>query len=183
MSGEERRAQILNKLKAGSKPVSGSALAKELKVSRQVIVQDIALIRAQGVSIYSTPKGYIVGDGIIMPSRVFKLRHREDEVEEELNTIIDNGGRVEDVFVYHKVYGILRATMNIKSRLDIKRYVKDIASGKSTLLLNLTSGYHYHTVSAESMEILDIIQDELTKKGFLAKLVDYEPVDFWNKEG
>lgn len=110
------------------------------------------------------------------------MRHREEEVEEELNTIIDNGGRVEDVFVYHKVYGILRATMNIKSRLDIKRYVNDLASGKSTLLSNVTSGYHYHTISAESVEILDIIQEELTKKGFLAKLVDYEPVDFWNEE-
>ena len=182
MSGEERRAQILKKLQGSKRPVSGSSLARAFDVSRQVIVQDVALIRAQGINIYSTPKGYIVSDGTIMPSRVFKMRHREEQVEEELNTIIDNGGRVEDVFVYHKVYGVLRATMNIKSRLDIKKYVNDLASGKSTLLSNVTSGYHYHTVSAESVENLDIIQEELTKKGFLAKLVDYEPVDFWSEE-
>ena len=72
--------------------------------------------------------------------------------------------------------------MNIKSRRDIKAYMDDISSGKSTLLKNLTSGYHYHTIAAESREVLDIIQQELTDKGFLAKLQDYEPVDFWSEK-
>ena len=108
--------------------------------------------------------------------------HSDDEVEEELSTIVDAGGHVRDVFVYHKVYGVLRADMNIKSRRDIKNYLDEISSGKSSLLKNVTSGYHYHTILAYSEDILDAIQDELQQKGFLAKLQDYEPVDFWGQE-
>ena len=70
--------------------------------------------------------------------------------------------------------------MNIKSRMDIRNYLEEISSGKSSLLKNVTSGYHYHTVRADSVEILDMIQEELNKRGFLAELQDYEPVDFWN---
>lgn len=80
---------------------------------------------------------------------------------------MDLGGTVEDVFVYHKVYGVLRAEMNIKSRMDIRNYMEEIRSGKSSLLKNVTSGYHYHTVRAERVEILDMIQEELQKKGSL----------------
>ena len=98
-----------------------------------------------------------------------------------LKKIVDLGGTVEDVFVYHKVYGVLRAEMNIKSRMDIRNYMEEIRSGKSSLLKNVTSGYHYHTVRAERVEILDMIQEELQKKGLLAKLQDYEPVDFWGQ--
>ena len=86
------------------------------------------------------------------------------------------------MFVYHKVYGVLRADMNIKSRRDIKNYLDEINSGKSSLLKNVTSGYHYHTILADSEDILDAIQDELQQEGFLAKLQDYEPVDFWGEE-
>ena len=102
--------------------------------------------------------------------------------KKELTTIVDLGGTIVDVFVYHKVYGVLRADMNIKSRMDIRRYMEEIATGKSSLLKNVTSGYHYHTIRAESKEILDIIQEKLQKAGFLAKLQDYEPVDFWKQE-
>ena len=115
-------------------------------------------------------------------SRVFKVFHSDDDVERELTTIVDLGGMIEDVFVYHKVYGVLRADMNIKSRMDIRRYMQEIATGKSSLLKNVTSGFHYHTIRADSEEILDMIQEELGRQGFLAKLQDYEPVDFWNKE-
>ena len=92
------------------------------------------------------------------------------------------GGQVKDVFVYHKVYGVVKADMNIKSRMDIKEYMDDIASGKSSLLKNVTSGYHYHTIVAENEEILDMIQEKLQELGFLAKLQDYEPVNFWEEK-
>ena len=86
------------------------------------------------------------------------------------------------MFVYHKVYGVLKADMGIKSRRDIRAYMEEISTGKSSLLKNVTSGYHYHTIDAESEEILDAIQEELQQKGFLAKLQDYEPVDFWGDQ-
>ena len=85
------------------------------------------------------------------------------------------------VFVYHKVYGVVRAELNIKSRIDIVNYLKEIRSGKSSLLKNVTSGYHYHTILAETETLLDLIQEKLQEKGYLAKLQDYEPVDFWSK--
>ena len=179
MSGQERREEIIKIIKSSSKPVAGTELAKVLGGSRQVIVQDMALIRANGVEITSTNRGYIIQKEKEV-SRVFKVIHTNEQVEEELTLFVDLGGRVEDVFVYHKVYGVIKANLNIKSRRDVKKYMEDINSGKSTNLLNLTSNYHYHTITAEDEQTLDLIQDELNKKGFLAKLQDYEPVDFWN---
>ena len=180
MSGEERRGKIIQALKNSDKAVSATTLAKEFDVSRQVIVQDVALLRANGKNIFSTNRGYLIQeDG--ETTRGVKVQHEDDEVEKELTTIVDLGGTVEDVFVYHKVYGVLRAEMNIKSRMDIRNYMEEIRSGKSSLLKNVTSGYHYHTVRAERVEILDMIQEELQKKGLLAKLQDYEPVDFWGQ--
>ena len=179
ISGEERREKIIQKLKTSEKPISATTFAKIFDVSRQVIVQDIALLRANGNSIISTNRGYLIQEKH-ETSRVFKVRHEDNEVEEELTMIVDMGGTIEDVFVYHKVYGVLRAEMNIKSRMDIRNYLEEISSGKSSLLKNVTSGYHYHTVRADSVEILDMIQEELNKRGFLAELQDYEPVDFWN---
>ena len=179
MSGQERREEIIKIIKSSSQPVAGTELAKVLGVSRQVIVQDMALIRANGVEITSTNRGYIIQKEKEV-SRVFKVIHTNEQVEEELTLFVDLGGRVEDVFVYHKVYGVIKVNLNIKSRRDVKKYMEDINSGKSTNLLNLTSNYHYHTITAEDEQTLDLIQDELNKKGFLAKLQDYEPVDFWN---
>lgn len=180
MSGQERREQIVSIIKNSDKPVSGTALAKQLDVSRQVIVQDIALIRANGIDVVSTNRGYIIGSNG-KASRVFKVHHTQEDVEEELNLFVDFGGYVKDVFVYHKVYDVIKVDMNLKSRADVRKYLKEITSGKSTLLMNITSGYHYHTILADDEETLDLIQEELQAKGFLAKLQDYEPVDFWNK--
>ena len=181
MSGQERREEILKIIKNSSKPVPGTELAKQLGVSRQVIVQDMALIRANGIDIISTNRGYVIHEEKEV-SRVFKVIHTNEQVEEELNLFVDLGGKVEDVFVYHKVYGVIKANMNIKSRRDVKKYMEGISSGKSTNLMNLTSNYHYHTITAEDEQTLDIIQEELNTKGFLAKLQDYEPVDFSAQE-
>lgn len=181
MKGEKRRKQLLNILSSSNNPVSGGTLAKELNVSRQIIVQDISLLRANGATIFSTNKGYLLQEDRKY-SRVFKVYHTDDQVEEELSTIVDAGGQIRDVFVYHKVYGVLKAEMGIKSRRDVRSYMEEISTGKSSLLKNVTSGYHYHTIDAESEEILDAIQEELQQKGFLAKLQDYEPVDFWGDQ-
>lgn len=181
LSGQERREQILKILKTSTSPVAGTDLAKQLDVSRQVIVQDMALIRANGIDVMATNRGYVIHEAN-SASRVFKVIHTDEQVEEELNLFVDLGGKVEDVFVYHKVYGVIKAVMNIKSRRDVRKYMEDISSGKSTNLKNLTSNYHYHTITAEDEQTLDLIQDELNERGFLAKLQDYEPVDFWSEK-
>ena len=154
---------------------------KRPDVSRQIIVSDIALLRANGLTILSTNKGYIIPKQSAC-QRVFKVIHTDDQVGEELSLIVDNGGVVKDVFVYHKVYGVIRADMNIRTRRNVKKFLEGLSSGSSSLLKNVTGGYHYHTIEAESEEILDDIQNELAEKGFLAKLQDYEPVDFWGEE-
>lgn len=181
MSGRERREQIIKILNSSEMPVAGTELAKELGVSRQVIVQDMALIRANGIEVMATNRGYVIQE-IKEVSRVFKVIHTDEQVEEELNLFVDLGGKVEDVFVYHKVYGVIKVPMNIKSRRDVRKYMEGISSGKSTNLMKLTSNYHYHTIIAEDEQTLDLIQEELQQKGFLAKLQDYEPVDFWSEK-
>jgi transcriptional regulator of NAD metabolism len=181
MNGEERRAHILHTLKTSSEPVSGSAFARELHVSRQVIVQDIALIRSSGVEVLSGKYGYFIYKNQPV-SRVFKVYHTDEETEEEMNLYVDLGGRIDDVFVYHKIYGIVRAPMNIKSRREIRAYMKSLETGSSSPLKNITGGYHYHTISADSEDVLNDIQEALSRRGFLAKLQDYEPVNFWKND-
>lgn len=181
LSGQQRREQILKILKNSGQPVAGTDLARKLAVSRQIIVQDMALIRANGVDVISTHRGYVIQESNQV-SRVFKVIHTDEQVEEELNLFVDLGARVDNVFVYHKVYGVIKADMNIRSRRDVRKYMEGITSGKSTNLMNLTSNYHYHTIVAEDEQTLDMIQEELLQKGFLAKLQDYEPVDFWGEK-
>ena len=181
IGGQERREQILRILKESDRPIAGTELARQLDVSRQVIVQDMALIRANGVDVVSTNRGYIIAEESVAQI-VFKVVHTDEEVEEELNLFVDYGAKVEDVFVYHKVYGVIKVSMNIRSRRDVRKYMEDISSGKSTNLKNLTSNYHYHTITAEDSQVLDQIQEELAKRGFLAKLQDYEPVNFWGEK-
>ncbi len=168
MSGKERRNEILHYLSKADRPVSGTILAEEFGVSRQVIVQDIARIRSGNVEILSTNRGYLLPGPIKKkPERIYKCRHTDEQAEDELNCMVDQGGTVETVFVNHKVYGRLQAKLNIRSRRDVKEFVKNIHSGKSSLLKNITSNYHYHKVTAEEEEILDVIEKELADRGYL----------------
>lgn len=183
MKSNERRKQIIKLLSESESAISGKKLSEMLGVSRQVIVQDIALLRAEGYDILSTTYGYVLEvTEEKAATRVFKVRHEDSEVRDELNLFVDFGGHVHDVFVSHKTYGTLSAKMDIRSRRDVGNFMNDLATSKSSLLMNVTSGYHYHTVSAPSEMVLDLIQENLAKKGFLAPLQDYEPVDFWSKD-
>lgn len=174
MNGIDRREKIIGILENSDVPVSGLSLSKKLHVSRQVIVQDIALIRANGRSVFSTNRGYVI-EKQKEASRILKVVHTDEEVRDELMTVVDMGGKVRDVFVYHKVYGVLKAEMNITSRFTVEQFMEQIATGKSGLLKNVTAGYHYHTVLADSEEILDLIEDKLKEKGYLAPIQEYEP--------
>lgn len=179
MTGNERRAKIISILRNRETPISGTVLAKQLSVSRQVIVQDIALLRANGFPVLSTNLGYVLSQTLEV-KRVVKVLHTDADVLKELQLVVDLGGKVEDVFVYHKAYGVIRADMKIRSRKDALEFTEKINSGKSSLLMHTTSGYHYHTISAENEETLDLIFETLRQKGFLAPLQDYEPFHFNN---
>lgn len=174
MKGEERRDNILKLLASADGPVSAGSLAEAFGVSRQIIVSDIARLREKGISISSLSRGYVL-EQKPRAEKVFKVIHSDEDSEKELNLIVELGGEVKDVFIYHKFYGVVSAKLDIKTKNDVSLYLKNIASGKSGLLKNVTSGYHYHTVTADSEETLGEIEEMLWEKGFLAKLQEYEP--------
>lgn len=167
MKAVDRRKAIANRLLSANEAISGSILSNEFCVSRQIIVQDITVLKGLGYDILSTHNGYIIRKSPLK-ERVLKLHHTTKQTEEELNTIIDLGGTVVDVFVWHKVYGKVVAPLNIFSRLHVKQFIEGVRSGKSTELMNITGGYHYHTVRADSDKILDAIETALNDKGFIA---------------
>ena len=134
-------------------------------------MQDIALIRAAGYEIISTNRGYILSEPCTV-SRTFKVRHTDSQLEEELCSIVDLGGCVKNVMVNHKVYGHMEAELNITSRRKAAEFIRDIKSGKSSPLKNITSDYHYHVVEADSEETLALIEDMLRKKEFLIEQAD-----------
>ena len=176
MNGTDRRKQILSMIRGATKPLSGSDLGKKTGVSRQVVVQDIALLRTEGYPIVSTAICYILNEAR-QAVRLFKVRHGNDQTEEELTTIVDMGGCILDVMVNHRIYGKMSAPLNIKNRRDVQRFMDNLKSGKSTPLLNVTSGYHFHHIAAEQEDILNEIEAALKEKNFLAELLPYEQHD------
>ncbi|MBP3371917.1 MAG: transcription repressor NadR [Clostridia bacterium] len=167
MKAAERRKAIVNLLLSSQEAVSGANLSREFGVSRQIIVQDIAVLKGIGYDILSTHSGYVLQQSPLK-EKVFKVHHTTEQTEEELNLIVDLGGTVVDVFVWHKVYGKVEAKLNIFSRLQVKQFIEGVRSGKSTELMNITGGYHYHTVRADSAEILEKIEDALNEQGYIA---------------
>ena len=194
---EVRRASLLDALRSADAPVCGGQLASTLNVSRQVIVQDIALLREAGANIVATTKGYVLADAaqtttqnaaqtlaqngteqptahLDEPARTFKLHHEVEQTRDELQTIIALGGHVHDVSISHRAYGRITAPLDIADQADIERFINDIESGKSSPLSTATSGYHYHLVSAPTNEALEAIGRALADKGFLAPLLPHE---------
>ena len=168
MDGDKRREIILEILDETTRPISGTYLAKELKVSRQIIVQDVALLRAGGYDILATARGYILNkEAGMMKKRVFLVKHTPEDLEDELNTIIDNGGRVRDVIISHPIYGQLVGDLMLRTRRDIKQFVDRVNTTSAAPLMKLTQGMHMHTVEASSEEELNVIEDELKQKGYL----------------
>ena len=159
MTGSERREKIISIIENSESPVPGRELASLCGVSRQVIVQDMALIRTSGRPVLSTSRGYVINEA----------RHTDEQIEDELSCIVDLGGRVCSVMVNHRVYGRVEAPLKISSRRKIREFMTDIAMGKSSPLKNITSDYHYHTIEAESEEVLDLIEEQLREKGYLVE--------------
>ncbi len=166
MKVSERRKAIVNLLLASKSPISGGELSEQFDVSRQIIVQDITVLKGLGYEILSTHNGYVMQKSPFV-ERVFKLKHTTEQTEDELYSIVDLGGTVVDVFVWHKVYGRISATLNIFSKLQVKQFLEGVRTGKSTELMNITGGYHYHTVRADSELILDKIGETLKQKNYI----------------
>lgn len=167
MKVNDRRTAIINLLISSPTSVSGGELAEKFGVSRQIIVQDITVLKGLGHDILSTHNGYILQKSAFA-ERIFKMKHTKEQTEDELTTIVTLGGTVADVFVWHKVYGKVSAPLNIFSLMHVKQFIEGVRSGKSSELMDITGGYHYHTVRAENEKTLDAIFAELNKKGYIA---------------
>jgi transcriptional regulator of NAD metabolism len=168
LSGDKRRSEILNIIKSSDEPVSANQLARQLGVSRQVIVSDIALLRASCYDIISTHKGYMIPvDFSKKIFRVFTVSHTNKQIQDELNAIVDLGGKISDVTVNHLIYGTITANLSISSRKDVEDFMRELNSNQTRPLKELTNGVHSHTVFAKSEEILNCVEIKLREKGYL----------------
>ena len=169
MKAEKRREEILSFIGNSDEPIPANSLKDRFNVSRQVIVQDIAILRANGYDITSTNRGYFL-NAKLRATRVFKCRHTFEEIVDEGVLVIDDGGRIEDIFVNHRVYGRISARLDLHSKTHVEELYRSLVSGASKPLMSVTDGYHYHTVSADSEQVLDKIEHDLRAKGFLIEI-------------
>lgn len=170
MDGNERREKILKILGETQEPLKGTNLAEMFKVSRQVIVQDIALLRANGNNILATPRGYILPKSYEKKKLIKTIvcrHHGHEKLEEELRIIVDLGGKIIDVIVEHPLYGEIRGSLEIASRHDLKLFIEELRKTKAEPLASLTGGIHLHTIEVDDEETFIRIKEELANKKLL----------------
>ena len=153
-----RKQELLALLKGAKEAMNGQSLAEHFGVTRQIIVQDIALLRADGAQIISTNRGYIYksSDDNSYVRRLFKVNHKVSDMEDELLAIVDNGGRIQNM-------------LKLTCRRDVSHFLDQASSNDFRPLSDLTNGVHYHLVEADSEQDIDYIEEALNHLGFLVK--------------
>lgn len=164
---EARRRAVVETLRAARQPVSAAALAEQFSVSRQIIVGDIALLRAGGADISATPRGYVLGRKLTGLIRQVAVRHGMDAMEAELNAMVDQGCTVVDVIVEHPIYGQLTGPLQLSSRHDVAQFMARCASSDAQPLSRLTEGIHLHTLSCPDEAAFRRVQEALEALGVL----------------
>lgn len=169
MDNKERRSEILNKLQDATAPISAVSLAKELGVSRQVIVGDVALLRAEGFDVIATSRGYMIQAPVAGKFiRKIACKHTKEQTTSELSAIISLGGEIIDVIITHPYYGDLTGLLNIRSFDDVKGFAETVNENEK-LLSELTDGTHLHTIACRDKGAYDKIIAKLERLGFLLK--------------
>ena len=167
MDGTQRRAEIARFLSSAKGPVSAAALARKCSVSRQIIVGDIALLRAGGMDIAATPRGYLVQRSPSGLVRRVAVRHDGAGMEDELNAMVDQGCTVLDVIVEHPIYGQLTGPLQLVSRYDVGQFIARCRQAEALPLSQLTEGIHLHTLSCPDQAAYDRVCQSLSKLGIL----------------
>ena len=167
MDSEARRRALSERLKEAEGPLSAAALAKELSVSRQIIVGDVALLRAGGLDITATPRGYLLPRSRAGVTCTLACRHRGDQMEEELNAMVDQGCTVLDVIVEHPIYGQLTGPLRLSSRYEVEQFVARCREEEAAPLSQLTEGVHLHTLLCPDQGAADRVRAALEKLDFL----------------
>ena len=161
----DRKAAIIEAIRTSETPVSASALARKLHVSRQIIVGDIALIRASGTQIIATPRGYVWERSNAGSERKIAVLHAPQQMREELYTIVDQGAEVVDVIVEHPTYGQLVGQLQLSSRYDVDQFIDRMQGNEP--LSQLTHGVHLHTIRCRDAAVFERVENALRKKGLL----------------
>ena len=169
MNTNERRSRILDCLKAADRPVSATALAQRLSVSRQIIVGDVALLRAAGEAITATPRGYVLERPRAGFCRTVACLHSGQDMERELTLVVDQGCMVENVIVEHPVYGQLTGPLDLSSRYDVLEFIRKVEELDARPLSLLTDGIHLHTLRCPDQEAFERAAAALDEAGFLVK--------------
>ncbi|WP_079476916.1 transcription repressor NadR [Marinococcus halophilus] len=172
MLGADRRKQLLEWLETSTRPLTGNSLASKASVSRQVIVQDMSLLKAQGQPILATSQGYIIMKnneaGQTVRERIAVSHPSDpDSTLQELYLIVDHGGKVLDVSVEHPVYGDITASLMIESRIGADRFIENMRRTNASMLSELTAGVHLHTIEISSHAQFNVLLDALQKHGYL----------------
>ena len=170
MNASQRRIEILSLLEKQMNPITARNLADTFQVSRQIIVGDIALLRAEGNDILSTPRGYLYGNKEnIETGFTVKLvcQHTEEQARMELQLIVDNGGEIVDVEVEHPIYGLLSGILRIRTSHDVDEFIRDVKENRTKMLSSLTDGVHIHTIKCKDKESFEQIQNQLREAGIL----------------
>ena len=169
MNAQQRRQAVLRALENGHGPVSATALAGRFGVSRQIIVGDVALLRAAGSPVRSTPRGYVLGGEPAGLTRAVVCRHSAADMERELDLMVDNGCTVADVEVEHPVYGQLCGRLSLSSRYDVAEFIRRVSESEAKPLSLLTEGVHLHTLLCPDEAAFRRVRDALDQAGFLVK--------------
>lgn len=168
---KDRKEALIQLLKESQKPMNGQSLAEHFHVTRQIIVQDIAVLRADGAPILSTNRGYIYKENKANPfvHKLFKVKHKEEDMEQELLAIVDNGGRVQNILIDHPVYGEIETLLKLSCRRDVEHFLNQVKTCDFRPLSELTDGIHYHLIEAENKQDLLYIEKALDQLGYLVK--------------
>lgn len=168
MDKEQRQLKVLEQIKLAKKPISASKLAKLFGVSRQLIVGDIALLRASGEKIFATPRGYLIEQD--QPQGIYvqiACKHDATKMADELNIIVDEGAKIIDVIIEHPIYGELKGNLHLSTRREVKQFIESTKKFNAPLLSNLSHGVHLHTLKIKDQDTLKRIEEALIKENIL----------------
>ena len=168
MTAVQRRSAIYEQLTHADAPISATALAQQFSVTRQVVVGDIALLRAEGHSITATPRGYMIPAETGL-RRTIACHHSGADTQRELFAMVDCGCTVLDVIVEHPVYGQLTAPLALSSRYDVEQFIRRMADSHAQPISALTGGVHLHTLSCPDETAYEHLLQLLRQRGFLVE--------------
>ena len=167
MRAIERREKIIKLIIEKNAAIKGTELADLFGVTRQIIVKDVAILRAAGKNIIATPDGYIYNTDINKVKAIIAVNHGSSETIEELKIVVKYGGIIEDVIIDHPIYGEIKGNLMIKNLNDLNKFESEFKRKNIKPLSNLTNGVHLHTIAADNEDDIEAIKMELSKKGFL----------------